>query len=73
MADCLKWHGEGLSDVVDFCRSLKFLVWQRLPGKAFQFTQTVDEKTYSQDLLLIPEEQANNFAWCCPTWNIRPT
>ena len=62
---CLKWHGQSISDVLVFAESINYLVWQRLPGKTFNFTRAIDFKTYSQDLILIPVEYQNILAWCC--------
>lgn len=64
-ADCLKWHGENILDVVEFANSIGYRVWSRLPGKSFKFTQSIDAKSYSQDLMLVPVEYANTLAWCC--------
>ncbi len=64
-AGCLKWHSESIMDVVEFSKSIDYLLWQRLPGKVFRFTHSIDAKSYSQDLMLVPVEYANNLAWCC--------
>ncbi len=63
--DCLKWHGESILNVVEFAKSIDYLVWPRLPGKDFKFSRLIDASTYSQDLLLVPNEHASNLAWCC--------
>lgn len=64
-ADCLKWHGESILDVVEFAKSIDYLVWSRLPGKDFKFSQLIDASAYSQDLILVPNEHASTLAWCC--------
>ena len=64
-SDCLKWHGESITDVVVFASSINYFVWPRLPGKEIKFTRAIDANSYSQDLMMVPAEYASDFAWCC--------
>ena len=66
-AHCLNWHGESISDVVEFARSLNYVVWPRLPGRDFKFTPAINTTSYSVDLLMVPAEFVGNFAWCSRT------
>lgn len=63
LAHCMRWHHQGLAEVVSHCDSLGYAVWQRLPG-GWSFTRGVDERVYEQDLLLVPREKEGRFEWC---------
>jgi FkbM family methyltransferase len=66
-AHCMGWHSQSLNDVVDFAKSLDYMVWQRLPAtKVPRFSRGVDSGTFAQDLLLVPSEHAKALAWCAP-------
>lgn len=58
MAHCLRWHGQGVSDVVSFCDGLDYSVWARVRG-SWSFTPEIDESAFEQDLLLVPREKAS--------------
>ena len=66
-AHCLRWHGQGIDDVVQFATSMNYMVWQRLDSTTWQFTRDLTPDTFVQDLLLVPSERANSYAWCCET------
>ncbi|MEO8034442.1 MAG: FkbM family methyltransferase [Acidobacteriota bacterium] len=64
-AHCMNWHGQSVNDVVEFAKSMDYLVWQRLPRrKRFQFSRAVNAATFVQDLLLVPSEKAEALGWC---------
>ncbi|KAA0249619.1 MAG: hypothetical protein EDX89_23705 [Acidobacteria bacterium] len=63
LAHCMRWHHQGLAEVVSQRDSLGYAVWQRLPG-GWSFTRGVDERIYEQDLLLVPREKEGRFEWC---------
>ena len=63
LAHCMRWHHQGLADVVSHCDGLGYAVWQRLPG-GWSFSPGVNERVYEQDLLLVPREKEGRFQWC---------
>lgn len=61
-AHCMRWHGETAADVEVFARAHQYLVWQRSKGN-WRFSATVDLGTFSQDLLLVPNECLERYSW----------
>jgi FkbM family methyltransferase len=62
-AHCLRWHHQSLSDVARFATNLGYVVWRRNPV-GWGFTTELDESSFSQDLLLVPNENAHSLSWC---------
>lgn len=61
-AHCMQWHGETAADVEVFARAHRYLVWQRCKGN-WKFSASVDVGTFSQDLLLVPQESRELYSW----------
>jgi len=62
-AHCMGWHNQSLSDVKTFATANGYCTWEKLHG-TWKFTETPHLKTFSQDLLLIPEELVKQYSWC---------
>ncbi len=55
MAHCLNWHGQSVSDVVEFLRPLDYVAFMRI-GRSWRFGE-IEARHFVQDLLLVPKEK----------------
>jgi FkbM family methyltransferase len=66
-AHCMSWHGQSIEDVVQFADGASYEVWRRAAGDGWRFSRNLEERTFSQDLLLVPYEALGRFEWCVAT------
>lgn len=62
-AHCMNWHGQTVGDVVDFAKAKHYSTYGKLPGM-WRFSKTINAVDFIQDLLLVPDEEVPNVAWC---------
>ncbi len=61
-AHCMNWHNQSILDVVNFAEQHDYLVWQKL-SSTWKFSKSINPEVFSQDLLLVPKENRENFLW----------
>lgn len=64
MAHCMQWHGQTVTDVLEFMETVGYCTYKRVNPNEWRFSDSVDVSDYVQDLLIIPKEKVTDFQWC---------